>query len=140
MKKKIALCLVFILCILSAVAEREKAGSFTKYEDRKNGYSGWASAQYWGTIKEKDAYKEMREMISNLTRYFGAVCLPLSKLTNEESFLMMSALAEYNYKKGEVYFVEIRDVSNVSAAKKLIFFITITGNDSLTWYGSRTFY
>ena len=65
MKKKIALCLVFMLCILSAVVGREKFGFYTKYEDRKNGYSGWAYADYLGTTKEIDAYTEMQELIES---------------------------------------------------------------------------
>ena len=128
MKKKIALCLVFMLCILSAVAGREKLGSYTKYEDRKNGYSGWAYVSYEGTTKETDAYTEMQELIEF---YRWEVPFRRSKLTNEESFLMWSALAEYDYKKREVYYVEIRDKPDYSGVKNLSLFITITGKDTL---------
>lgn len=137
MKTRIVLYLVFMLCILSAVAGREKYGSFTKYEDKKNGYSGWACADYLGTTKETDAYKEMQELISGTPRQ---VHNPCSKLTNEESFLMWSALADYNYKKGEVYYVEIRDKPDARGVKNLILFITITGKDTLEWYGYYTYH
>lgn len=131
MKKRIALCLVFMLCILSAVTGREKLGSYTKYEDRKNGYSGWAVARYLGTTKETDAYKEMQELASSLYWMMPSLC---SKLTNEESFLMWSALAEYNLKKGEIYYISICDYPT-NRTKDLLLFVTITGKDTLEWYG-----
>ena len=77
MKKKIALCLVFMLCILSAVVGREKFGFYTKYEDRKNGYSGWAYVSYEETTKEIDAYTEMQKLSAFIYRTKGNVPLPL---------------------------------------------------------------
>ena len=136
MKKRIALCLVFMLCILSAVPGREKLGSYTKYEDRKNGYSGWAVAGYLGTAKETDAYKEMQELASS---FYWETHFPCSKLTNEESFLMWSALAEYNFKKGEIYNISICDYPT-KRTKDLELFVTITGKDTLEWYGYYTYY
>lgn len=130
MKKKIALCLVFMLCILSAVVGREKFGDFTKYDDKKNGYSGWASVKYMGTTKETDVYTEMQKLSAFIYRIKRNVPLPYTKLTNEESFLMWSALAEYSYKKGEMYYVSICDYP-ANRTKALDLYITITGKDTL---------
>lgn len=101
MKKKIILYFAFTFCIsLASVFGREKVGSFIKYEDKKNGYSGWVVAEYLGTTKETDAYREMQDFLGTSYARKYLIVNDCLKLTNEGSFLLWSALEEYNYKKG----------------------------------------
>lgn len=133
-KRKLFVVLVVLtasLCFIAysggnvmANTGHEKFGSFTKYEDKKNGYSGWACASYCRNDEFLQGFIRRRRIDS----------VPYSKLTYEESFLMWSALDEYDYKKGEIYIVEIRD--NPSEFKReLILIVTIISKNSLDWFG-----
>lgn len=134
MKKKIVFGLAFALCVLTASAlGRKKYGSFTKYEDKKNGYSGWVSVEYEGTTEETDVYSDMLGL-----RYLcdGSI---ISKITNEEISLAWMALEDsYDYKKGEVYNVTIRKHRD-DFDKFLVLFVVITSKSSFEWCGFRRY-
>lgn len=123
MKKKIILCFAFTFCIsLASVFGR-------RYEDKKNGYSGLAMATYLGTIKEIDDWGTIT-LLRNNHEMDGHRTRDCEKLSKAESFLMWSALEEYNFKKNEVYNILIFEGYDY-----LVLTVTITGKDTLEWYG-----
>ncbi len=72
------------------------------YEDRIKGYSGASGANFVGTNKDYsfDTLCEFRENSLREENNFGGI---RKKLTEEEFFLVESALGEYSVKKGEIY-------------------------------------
>lgn len=85
---------------------RRYMGSLKYYSDG-TGYSGWDVAYYErerNDLNWRDEAQEMREILeSSKFRYIA----PCDKLSNEESFLLWSALYEYDRRDYEVYQVLI---------------------------------
>ena len=81
------------------------------YNDYKNGYSGSAFATFKGTVtgsSEQEILSFSEEAINTIATKTGLSFLGQNyKLSKEEIFLLWSALDEYNYKKDELYFVQI---------------------------------
>ncbi|MBR5966623.1 MAG: hypothetical protein IK015_10960 [Treponema sp.] len=103
MKKRI----VFLLLLAAGVVCNAQQMKF--YSDYNNGYQGWAGAVY-DSSKSSD-YEPLcdftRWHAEEFAKKYNTDCYKINKLTNEHSFLMWSALNEYNYKIGEVYGVII---------------------------------
>ncbi|MCR4953512.1 MAG: hypothetical protein K6A43_05495 [Treponema sp.] len=78
------------------------------YYDKTEGYSGYSYARYDGTLKSlgvKEVVEYAQVMSFRLSAYIPQV--PIGKMSAEESFLVWSALNEYDYKQNEVYFVQL---------------------------------
>lgn len=129
MKKRIIFCVVFLLEFVCALSAR--GPKF--YQDYQNGYAGTALADFLGY--GKDAYSKF-DSYMDYSRREGLLRLyPLEKLTNEESFLIWSALGEFDVRDGEVYGVSFTRTMSEGG----IGVVTIKDNGEVfTWRGYRT--
>lgn len=127
MKKKILVLIAFFaLAVVEGAAEDH-------YYSNGN-YSGYASISYIGKNKEIDIVNDFDQVFSGFVKYFDTI--EIEKLSNKDSFLINSALDEYDCKKGEVYFISISD-DEYNYTK--VFLIEIGNKDSYYWVGA-TFY
>ena len=125
MKKRLLICIAMLIFILFSINAQS-------YYDWNNGYSGSAVAYYLGTTKTinpaqvaEDAEHNMRSIGLKVTGY-------CQKLSKTESFLIWSALNEYDYNDGEVYSLVINPSNNITA---LCLVVVITnGGKSFQWY------
>lgn len=131
MKKKTIICMLVLCCTLLPVM----AGGPKFYYDYSRGYKGEAFALFEN--KTASIYDEtlLREVFDNYERKmqeeFGWVRgRDDIKITKEDSFLLWSALNEYDLSAGEIYAVFVSPRNNLVG--HLIFFsvmITDNGNN-----------
>ena len=134
MKKKTIICMLVLCCTMLPVMAR--GPKF--YYDYSRGYKGGGVALFEN--KTASIYDEtlLREVFDNYERKmqeeFGWVRgRDDIKITKEDSFLLWSALNEYELLDGELYFVVI---STPPYTEVLSFLVMITDNgNGYTWYG-----
>ena len=141
MKKKTILCMVLLCCtILPVMARGPKF-----YYDYSRGYKGGGVALFEN--KTASIYDEtlLREVFDNYERKmqeeFGWVRgRDDIKITKEDSFLLWSALNEYDLSTGEIYAVFVTPINNLG--RYLIFFsVMITDNgNNCKYFASEWFY
>lgn len=126
MKKKSLIGVFVFLLIIPIYASELK-----RYTDWNNGYTGYAGADYIGTTKTinpKTFSMEAEQRIRNLGVYITRYC---QKLSNQERYLLWSALGMYNYTDNEIYSVTIQQGKEIL---QLVVVIT-NGGSSCNWYG-----
>ena len=101
------------------------------YSDNSNGYSGYASAVFngsrWGgssmeKVRDK-LFDDYKKLGPGMQEYFR-----IENITNEESWLAWSALNEYNYNDGEIYFVTVVAYPKGKKSRNIILFVEICNN------------
>lgn len=123
MKKKILVLIAFFaLAVVEGAAEDH-------YYNNGN-YSGYASISYIGKNKEIDIVNDF-DQVFGFAKYYDTIII--EKLSNKDSFLINSALDEYDCKKGEVYAVWISDEYENNSK---LFLIEIGNKDSYYWVGA----
>lgn len=126
MKKKLIICGIMALCIVSFVNAEMKY-----YSDLINGYKGYAQAFYVGTTKNIDPKSFSDGWEENIKRLGYSITYRCRKLTNQQSFLIRSAINEYDLLEEEVYMVQIKE-----GADQYTFTVVIKNNNSsFEWYG-----
>lgn len=101
------------------------------YYDYSKGYSGYARADYLGTPKNINLSKLANECEQHLRNIGVTISGYCEKLSKAESFLMWSALEEYDYYQNEIYLVTIQQGKQIL---QLYVVIKDDGN-SVDWYG-----
>ena len=101
------------------------------YSDYSKGYSGYAGADYIGTTKNINPSKFANEGEQRLRNIGVTISRYCEKLSKAESFLMWSALEQYDYYQNEIYSVTIQQGKQIL---QLIVVIKDDGN-SVDWYG-----
>ncbi len=101
--KKLLLCFIVVFFALSSIA----ASDLKFYSDRQCGYSGYAMAEYIGTLDYIGPHACAGIQESNM---YKSGCIKVghcSKVSKQENFLLWEALDEYHYRANEVYTVLI---------------------------------
>lgn len=127
MKKVIISLITFVLLWVTPIY----AADIKWYSDWKNGYCGYAGADYIGTTKNIDpnAYANNAEAhLRSLGVYITRYCQKISK---QENYLLWSALSMYNYSDGEVYAVTIQQGKEILN----LFVVIKDGGKSCSQYG-----
>ncbi len=123
-KPVILVFLIFLNCYVYAQTPKW-------YQDSKNQYQGYANATYYGNDDSYDLYtvhKGVLEVASKTLIYSSAY----QKLSREDTFLLWSALNEWDYKIGDIYNVLIMYPNGLY----ILLTVKITKKDSATFYGS----
>ncbi len=98
MKKKLIVC-ILVLCSITLL----NANSPKWYSDPVNQYGGLAGATYASSddsLNLNDVHEIARKISGiDMKCYQG----PYKKLSKEDSFLILSALDEWNYSIGDIY-------------------------------------
>ena len=104
MNKKILIFILILLFVWSLEAE-----GFKLYSFKDEGYSGYAFATYMDYMPPLDVVEGLAERNEEYYRKQNSfIRYNSGKLSKQESFLLWSALNEYNYKNGEMYVVVIK--------------------------------
>ena len=104
MNKKISIFILMLLFVWVLEAEDLKFYSF-----KDEGYSGYAIASYMAYMPAFDVVEKLAESNEEYYKKHNAfIRYNMGKLSKQESFLLWSALNEYNYKDGEMYAVVIK--------------------------------
>ena len=141
MKKKQIICIVVLCCTMLPVMATE--GKI--YRDYSNGYAGYAVAEFWpsknGIVTDRDgvsrSLSEFCDFYETEIKSHGTFLGKKEKLTKEETFLIWSALDEYELLNGEVYVVIITTDQVLGDGVEFSYFlVTIADNGrSCTPYG-----
>ena len=112
MKKKTILCMILLCCTMLPVMAAE--GKF--YRDYSKGYKGIAMVTFEGRTESRyDGKRDLLlEVLDKYDRIFQETVIPTvlhdcirgvynARLTKEETFLLWSALHEYELSDGEMY-------------------------------------
>lgn len=129
MKKKIFVVMILVCIFLMSAGAK-------KYYDFGNGYYGEARSECLGTEPPLNAYEiaDFRRANVNPFGHFSGRCY---KLSNEENFLVGSALCEYNLKTNEVYSVALTK----DYVTTLLLIVVIKDNGkSYKWYDIGYYY
>ena len=105
------------------------------YSDSKNGYSGYAAADYVGTTKKIDPSTYLNAWLNNLYRNGYIKTGDCNKMSNQENFLLWKALNEYDYRSNEIYAVRILQGNFI-----LVFIVAIKKRGSCTVFGGPYLY
>ncbi|EMB24376.1 hypothetical protein E4N83_10935 [Treponema denticola] len=104
MNKKILIFILMLLFVWGLEAEELK---FYSFKDR--GYSGYAIASYMAYMPPLDVVEKLAERNEEYYKEQNAfIRYNRGKLSKQESFLLWSALNEYDYEEGEMYVVVIK--------------------------------
>lgn len=126
MKKKLIICGIMALCIVFFVNAEMKY-----YSDWINGYKGYGEAIYVATSDKIDPKEISDGWEENIKKLGYSITYRCRKLTNQQSFLIGSALSEYDLLDEEVYMVRIKE-----GADQYTFIVVIKNNQSsFEWYG-----
>ena len=126
MKKKLIICGIMALCIVSFVNAEMKY-----YSDWINGYKGYAQAFYVSTTKNIDPKSVADGWEEDIKQKGYSITYRCRKLTNQQLFLISSAINEYKLSDEEVYMVFIKE-----GTYQYSFFVVIKNNkSSFEWYG-----
>ncbi len=114
---------------------------FKHYYDKFSGFEGWAQVEFMGLNSEleKQGFSiaiiidAMKEEARKAGEPVFSDCHELSKL---ETFLVWSALEEYDYEDGELYVIGITTEDPGRIEKALCLFVKITdGGSNFVWDG-----
>ena len=111
------------------------------YYDKKTGYEGWANIEFIGMNSELEKqgidFTQVAALAKEEALKAGEpVITDCNELSELESFLVLSALNEYDYEEGETYIVGITTQEPAKIESALCLFVTITdGGKSFNWSG-----
>lgn len=125
MKKQIFCLIILITQCVFIFAQNLKF-----YYDYDSGYEGKARAFYVGTTQTINPSQSAKRLESVPNLIVTKYC---EKLSKEETFLLWSALKEYDYKDNEVYLVNIYTGSYFG----VLSLVAVIENNmkGLRWYG-----
>lgn len=126
MKKKFAFFILLSTLVLYGASSQQ----LKSYSDYRNGFAGLASAKYQGMIYSIniDAHISQLKTLAYSGQNGTSNPFHVSKLTEEQRFLMWSALNEYNYSEDEVYDIYIQTGSVI------LLLVVQFGKNGNLWY------
>lgn len=138
MKKLI--CLAVVMLVVAVCSGRVRY-----YSDQSTGYEGNAAADYVGnTVTKRGMFSTFDELVdyvkTDSISMFDTEELfkvrYIEKLSKEESFLIWSALNEYDYEDGDLYAVTVDPPELWGVLGWRLFGVCITNNGkSFKWVG-----
>ena len=143
------------LCLLVTVTDDGKSFDWTEsensngfeddnlkhYYDKQKGLEGWSNVEFIGLNSELEKQGIDFVQIANLAKQEALkagepAITDCNELSELESFLVWSALNEYDYEEDETYIVGITTKEPETADSGLCLFVTITyGGKSFDWSG-----
>lgn len=137
--KKACLIFVFLLFLVPVLCADDMFSEDRYYYDETTGYEGWASLMPLGTEAEAEengfSFDQLLEELKEEMETEATVtdCLKLSK---KESFLVFSALKDFDCEDGESYMLILSDEPSDVAQKSLGLIVTvIDAEKNFKWKG-----
>lgn len=128
MKKKIMFIFLISISLIPLFGAKSKY-----YYDYQNGYSGYASADYLGSTKKGFNIIEYKTNMEGMLGSYGYSFKKCAGLSKQESFLLWSAIDEYNRSYNDCFEVMITEGSQITW---LVGEITNkNGVENFSWYG-----
>lgn len=127
MKRKLIIIFSLLLTSINCFTQNAEP---KHYSDYLKDFSGYAAAIFLGNLSELNniGEDEFLEMISD---EIGDKLTAVSKLTKNNNWLFRQAMNEWDYEKGEVYFVVCYE--SEQSSNGLLFFTIVRAEDDFSW-------
>lgn len=126
-KSHIAAVFIFLLCTLASIHAEAKT-----YKDEEKGYNVTVEIALIGENMSTEAIKNYNQTLFDWCNELGKNTKIIKKFSNEVVWGIKKGLSEYNFKKGESYFVRVFASSehNLDLYPLVVAFITINDKKS----------